>query len=63
VDALALLMTDQTRTHCRHVAERFHGGDALETAAKLVEGLAHRPLRPPKSIDCSAEMDVGIDQR
>jgi UDP:flavonoid glycosyltransferase YjiC (YdhE family) len=62
VDALALLMSDQTRRHCRHVAEHFHGGDALETAAKLVEGLANRPRRPPKSIDCSAELDIVVDQ-
>ena len=43
VDALARLMSDQTRTHCRHVGDRFAGDDALENAAKLVEGLADRP--------------------
>ena len=39
-DKLTLLIGDQSRTSCRLVAKRFHGGTALETAAKLVEGLA-----------------------
>ena len=42
VDALNRLMSDESRKRCRRVAERFYGDDALETAAKLVEGLAHR---------------------
>ena len=46
VDALTLLMSDQSRRCCRRVADRFRGDDALETAAKLVEGLAHYPDRP-----------------
>ena len=39
VDALNRLMSDQSRKRCRRVTERFHDDDALETAAKLVEGL------------------------
>jgi rhamnosyltransferase subunit B len=42
VDALNRLMSDESRNCCRRVAERLHGDDALETAAKLVEGLARR---------------------
>ena len=49
VDSLTLLMTDQSRTRCRQVAKRFHGDDAFETAAKLVEGFAHCARRPRKS--------------
>ena len=46
VDALNRLMSDESRTCCRRVAERFHGDDALQTAAKLIEELAHRRDRP-----------------
>ena len=48
VDALNRLMSDESRKRCRRVAERLHGDDALETAAKRVEGLAHSRDRPPK---------------
>ena len=41
-DALTFLMRDQSRMCCRRVAERMQGDHALETAAGLVEGLAHR---------------------
>ncbi|MGP0064217.1 MAG: glycosyltransferase [Isosphaeraceae bacterium] len=50
VDALTLLMSDQSRSCCRRVAERLQGDDALETAAKLVEGLAQSPHRPSGSV-------------
>jgi rhamnosyltransferase subunit B len=46
-DALARLMSEPTKNRCRKVAEWFHGDDALETAARLVEGLACKyPRRP-----------------
>jgi rhamnosyltransferase subunit B len=51
VGALTLLMSDQSRTCCRCVAERLHGDDAIESAAKLVEGLADSPRPPPRSVD------------
>jgi rhamnosyltransferase subunit B len=41
VDSLTLWITDQSRTRCRRVADRFHGDDAFQTAAKLVEGIAY----------------------
>jgi UDP:flavonoid glycosyltransferase YjiC (YdhE family) len=50
VAALTLLMGDQSRSRCRRVAERFNGDDAFETAAKLIEGLARCPDRPPTSV-------------
>jgi rhamnosyltransferase subunit B len=43
-DALAGVMSDATRTSCRHVAERFGEDDALGTAAIMIEDLAARHL-------------------
>jgi rhamnosyltransferase subunit B len=60
-ETLALVMDDRTRASCLQVAGRFRGDDALETAAKLVEGLAHRPCRAPNSIERSTQLDVGIE--
>jgi rhamnosyltransferase subunit B len=44
-DALAGVMSDAMRASCREVAARFGDGDALETAATMVEELAANPRR------------------
>jgi hypothetical protein len=40
-NALAGLMTPETRARCRAVAEGFGNGDPFEFAAQQIEKLAH----------------------